>query len=63
MNDQKLVWNTLRLRRKTWVGHLVRNSPWITAIIEGEIEGKPGIGMPRALFLKQVVEDTGIGTY
>jgi hypothetical protein len=63
MNTQKSIWNTLRLRRKVWIGHVIRNSPWITTIIEGKIEGKLGIGRPRTPFLKQVMEDTGIGTY
>lgn len=43
--------------------HLIRNSPWITAIVEGEIEGKPERGRINPLFLKEVMEDTGIGTY
>lgn len=63
MNTQKSIWNTLRLRRKAWIGHIIRNSPWITIIIEGKIEGKPGRRRPRTPFLKQLMEDTGIGTY
>jgi len=51
------------MRKKAWIGHIIRNSPWITTIIEGKIEGKPGRGRPRTPFLKQVMENTGIGTY
>ncbi|VVC27370.1 Hypothetical protein CINCED_3A022311 [Cinara cedri] len=36
MNTQKSIWNTLGLRRKAWIGHVIRNSPWITTIIEGK---------------------------
>lgn len=39
------------------------NSPWITVITEGKIEGKPGRRKDRTSFLKQVMEDTGIGMY
>jgi len=63
MKTQTSIWNTLRLRRKSWIGHLMRNSPRTTTIMEGKIEGKPGKGRPRTPFLKQVMEDTGIGTY
>jgi len=63
INTQKSMWNTLRLRRKAWIGHVIRNSPWITTIIEGKIEGKPGSGRPRTPFLKQLMEDTGKETY
>jgi len=38
-------------------------TPWITTIIEGKIEGKPGRERPRTPFLKQLMDDTGIGTY
>jgi hypothetical protein len=31
--------------------------------MEGRIAGKPERGRPRTLFLKQVMEDTGIKTY
>lgn len=41
MNIQKSVWNTLRLRRKVCIGHLIRNSPRMTAIVGGKIKGKP----------------------
>jgi hypothetical protein len=41
MNAQKSIWNILRLRRKAWIGHLMKNSPWITVIVEGKIEDKP----------------------
>jgi len=37
------------LRRKAWIGHVIRR--------------KPGKGRPRTPFLKQVIEDTRIGTY
>jgi len=60
INNQKSIWNTLRLRRKAWIGHLSKNSSWITTIIEGKIEGKPGRGRPRTAFIKQVMGDTGI---
>lgn len=39
----------LRLRRKAWIGHVIRK--------------KPGRGIPRTPFLKQVMEATRIGTY
>lgn len=43
------------MSRKAWIGHAIRNSPWITAVIEGKVEGKPGRGRtPRTPFLKQV---------
>jgi hypothetical protein len=41
----------------------IRNSPWITTIIEGKIERKPERGRPRTPFLKQMMEDTEIGIY
>jgi len=57
------MWNTLRMRRKTWIGHLIRNSFWITTVIEGKIEGIPGRGRPRTCFMKQVMKDIEIKTY
>lgn len=63
MNTQKTIWNTLRLIRKAWIRHLMRNSPLITTEIEETIKGKPGKGRPRIPFLKQVIEDTGIVIY
>jgi len=51
------------MRRKTYIGHLIRNSPWITTVIAEKIEAKPGRGKPRTLFMKQVIEDIGIKTY
>ena len=63
MNTQKSIWNTLRLRRKAWIGHVIRNSPCLTTILEGKIEGKPRRGRPRTPFLKQLMDDTGIKTY
>lgn len=32
--------STLKLRRKTWIGHLLGNSPWITTIRDGRVEDK-----------------------
>jgi len=52
------------LRRKVFIGHVIRNSPWkTTTLIERKIEGKPGRGRPKTSFLKQMMEDTEIGTY
>jgi len=52
------------MRRKTWIGHLIRHSRWITTVIAGKIEGKPGRGeRPRTPFMKQLMEDIGIKTY
>lgn len=42
--------------KKALVGCLVRNVPWITAIIQEKIEGEPGRGRPRTPFL---MHDTG----
>jgi hypothetical protein len=38
---------------------MMRNNEWITAIIEGKIEGKAGRGRPRTPFTKQIIEDIG----
>lgn len=38
------MWNTLETRRNTWIGHLIRSSPWTTTVIERKLEGKPGRG-------------------
>ncbi|KAF0760714.1 craniofacial development protein 2-like [Aphis craccivora] len=63
MND-KMLWtekiknteNTLRLKRKAWIGHILRNSLWLTTIIEGKIiEENPGRGRPRTPFIKQTL--------
>lgn len=62
IDTKKLLWNTVRSRRKAWIRHIISNSPWIT-VMKGKIEGKPGRGRPRISFLKQVMEDTGIETY
>jgi len=50
----------MRLRRKAWIEHLLRNNSWITTIIKGKIKGKPGRGRPRTPFIKKLMEDTGI---
>lgn len=63
MNSQKPIWNTLKLRKIAWIGNLIWNSFWITALLEGKIKGKHGKGRRRTLFLKQVMEDTGIRIY
>ncbi|VVC38382.1 Hypothetical protein CINCED_3A003431 [Cinara cedri] len=50
-------------RRKKWIGHLIRNNSWITTIIEGKIEGKPGRGRPRQAYMKQIMLDIGRESY
>lgn len=47
MNGRKSIWKTLRRGRKAWFGHVIRNRR----------------GRPRTPFMKQVMEDTGTGTY
>lgn len=54
----KSMWDSLKLRRKAWIGYQIRNSPWITTVIEGNPErGK--LRTPS----EQVMENTGITTY
>jgi len=36
------VWKTIRERKKKWIGHKIRNNEWITTLIEGKIDEKPG---------------------
>lgn len=52
------MWDTLKLRRKAWIRHLIRNSPLITTVLEGDPErGK--LRIPS----EQVMENIGITTY
>jgi hypothetical protein len=42
IHKRRLICITIRERKKKWVGHLLRNNAWVTYIIEGKIEGRPG---------------------
>lgn len=62
MNKQKLIWSTLRERRKKWTERLIRNNTWVTTIIKGRIYGKTVKRRPRTLFIKRLMENIGINT-
>lgn len=42
MNGQKVIWKTLRERRDTQIGHIIRKNEWKTTIIELKIDGRAG---------------------
>jgi len=63
IDTQRSIWNTLRKRKKRWIGHLIKNNAWITTLIEGRINRKTDRGRLRTLFMKQVMEDTEMNTY
>lgn len=54
---------TIVERRKHWIDHLIINNTWITTIIEGKTDGKPGRGRPRQLYTKQIMMDIGKESY
>jgi hypothetical protein len=45
------------------VGQLPRNNAWITFIIEGKIEGKPGRGRTRKSYMNQITLDLDKRSY
>lgn len=38
----------------------MRSGNWITTIMQGKIERKPGKGRPKSPFTKQMMDDIGI---
>lgn len=44
---------TMESKRKKCIGHLVRNSTWVTSIIERKLERKLGRGILRQSYMKQ----------
>lgn len=63
MNERKVIWKTIREKRKKWIGHIIRNNEWIITIIERKIYGNAGRGRPRTPFMKQIKEVIGKTNY
>lgn len=55
LGTQKSMWNTLKLRRKSWRGHIIG--------LEITKKQKLEIERPKTPFMKQIIEDTGIRPY
>ena len=55
--DRQLL-NTLRSRKKTWIGHVLRGDGVLKEVIEGRMEGKRPRGRPRFGMLDDLITNS-----
>lgn len=63
IHEKRLIWTTIRERRKKWMEHFLRNNAWVTFIIEEKIEGNPGRERSKQSYMKQIMLGLGKGFY
>ena len=52
--DRELL-NALRIRKKRWIGHVLRGNGMLKEIIQGRMEGKRTRGRPRFGMLSDLI--------
>src|SRR5688572_12450569 len=62
---QNFIYERYKKRKLEYSGHVLRSSSGQTHLIllEGKVSGKRAIGRPRATWLKDVIDWTGIDSY
>lgn len=61
--EERTLLKTLKSRRHSWIGHIIRHNEFVTNIVEGVIPGKKARGRPRLQYLNQAIKNTGTASY
>ena len=57
VEEERSLLDTIKIRQKNWVGHLLRGDSLQKEIIEGRLEGKRCRGRPRQKLLDGMMEE------
>jgi hypothetical protein len=52
--EERLPLKTLKHRRHSWIGHIIRHNEFVVNILEGAISGKKGCGKTSTASLKAI---------
>jgi len=58
MSEKRSLIKTIWVRKKNWLGHIVRGDSLMKLVIEGRMEGKRPRGTPRMGLFDDVVNET-----
>ena len=51
VETERKIMDTVRSRRKRWLGHILRHDSLLRITLEGQIQGKKAYGRPRTMLL------------
>jgi hypothetical protein len=63
VKEERILLKSLKNRRHSYLGHIIRHSEFVVNILEGAISGKKAMGRPRLQYLKQVARNIGADSY
>ena len=59
-DEQLCIIPTIKKRKITYFGHMIRRNNIHTLLLEGPLEGKPSRGRPRTEWMTNITEWTGM---
>ena len=55
---QRVLAETIKMRKKKWIGHVWRGKGLLLEVMEGRLEGKRGKGRPRMMMLHDLIDNS-----
>ena len=56
VNEVRILRETIRRRKKNWLGHILRGNNMLRDVLEGKMKGKRGRGRPRIGMVSELKE-------
>lgn len=57
MSTRRTLWSSIK--KKGWIGHVMRHGGLVGLIVEDCAEGKNSSGRPRMEYMQQIIKDQG----
>ena len=57
VDESRSLMESLRIRQKNWIGHVLRHDCLLQKVIEGRFQGKKTPGRPRTMLLDALMQE------
>ena len=57
VGEERSLIDTIRKRKKNWIGHVVRGEGFLKLVLEGRMEGRKTRGRPRVSMIDDLLEE------
>lgn len=61
MSENRCLMETIDIREKKWIGHVIKGNSLVNHAMEGRLEGKKPRGRPRTNLWKRLMKDNNYG--
>ena len=61
VNEERNLLDTIKRRKKNWLGHILRGQNMLRDVLEGKMNGKRGRGRPRTGMVSDLKGDCTYG--